>query len=197
MKIYDISQEVFSSKVYDGDPAPKIEKICSMDKGDTYNLTAFSMCAHNGTHIDAPAHFIKGGKTIDALDLSKFVGDAIVITFNGEVDKTSAESILDECKKKYTCETKRILFKGNAILLEDGAKVFSNNKIDLIGVESQSVGPLSSPLKTHLELLKNEVVILEGINLKSVLDGVYTLNCVPLNLKGAEGSPCRAILIEK
>ena len=197
MKIYDISQEVFSCKVYDGDPAPKKEQICSMDKGDAYNLTAFSMCAHNGTHIDAPAHFIKDGKTIDALSLSKFIGDATVITFNGEIDKTTAESILDECKKKYTCETKRILFKGNAILLEDGAKVFSNNKIDLIGVESQSVGPLSSPLKTHLELLKNEVVILEGINLKSVLDGVYTLNCVPLNLGKAEGSPCRAILIEK
>ena len=197
MKIYDISQEVFSSKVYEGDPVPKKEQICSMDKGDAYNLTAFSMCAHNGTHIDAPAHFIRAGKTIDALSLSKFVGPAIVTTFNGEIDKETAESILYECKKKDPYATKRILFKGNAIILESGAKVFSNNKIDLIGVESQSVGPISKPLKTHLELLKNEVVILEGICLKSVLDGVYEINCVPLNLGGAEGSPCMAILIEQ
>lgn len=197
MKIYDISQEVFSSKVYDGDPAPKKEQICSIDKGDKYNLTAFSMCAHNGTHIDAPAHFVKNGKTIDALSLSKFVGDAIVITFNGEIDKEVAEKILDCCKKQYTYDAKRILFKGNAVVLESGAKVFSQNNIDLIGVESQSVGPTSSPLKTHLELLKNEVVILEGINLSEVNDGVYFLFCAPLNLGGAEGSPCRAILIEQ
>ena len=65
MKIYDISQEVFGCQVYPGDPTPKKRVISSMEKGDLYNLTAFSMCAHNGTHIDAPFHFIKYGKTVD------------------------------------------------------------------------------------------------------------------------------------
>ena len=64
MKIYDISQEVFSCQVYPDDPAPEKKIIRSMEKGEVYNLTAFSMCAHNGTHIDAPRHFIKDGKTI-------------------------------------------------------------------------------------------------------------------------------------
>ena len=58
MKVYDISQEVFSCEVYPGDPIPEKNVLKSMQKGEVYNLTAFSMCAHNGTHIDAPFHFI-------------------------------------------------------------------------------------------------------------------------------------------
>ena len=72
MKIYDISQEVFSCRVYPGDPAPERKLLSSMEKGDLYNLTAFSMCAHNGTHVDAPFHFLKGGKAIDAMDPEVF-----------------------------------------------------------------------------------------------------------------------------
>lgn len=197
MKIYDISQEVFSSKVYDGDPKPKREVLCSMDKGEKYNLTAFYMCAHNGTHIDAPLHFIKNGKSVDQLDLTKLIGKAIVTTFNGEIGKADAEKIVESCKKKDTYGANRILIKGNAIIQEDGAKVLSANKIDLVGVESQSVGAIDSPLKTHVELLKNEVVILEGINLSCVEDGVYMLYCLPLNLNGAEGAPCRVVLISE
>ena len=62
MKVYDISQEVFSCVVWPGDPAPIKQTLNSMDRGDLYNLTAFFMCAHNGTHIDAPSHFINGAK---------------------------------------------------------------------------------------------------------------------------------------
>ncbi len=77
MKIYDISQEVFGCQVYAGDPMPEKELLCSMEKGDLYNLTAFRMCAHNGTHIDAPFHFIKGGKTVDSIDFDTFIGLAL------------------------------------------------------------------------------------------------------------------------
>ena len=79
MKIYDISQEVFGCQVYAGDPAPEKKQLCSMEKGDLYNLTAFSMCAHNGTHIDAPFHFIKGGKAVDSIGLDTFVGLAYIM----------------------------------------------------------------------------------------------------------------------
>ena len=65
MKIYDISQEIFSCQVFPGDPTPKKEVINQIEKGDVCNLTAFSMCAHNGTHIDAPYHFLKEGKAVD------------------------------------------------------------------------------------------------------------------------------------
>ena len=73
MKVYDISQEVFSCEVYPGDPIPEKNVLKSMQKGEVYNLTAFSMCAHNGTHIDAPFHFIRDGKTVDEICLEAFL----------------------------------------------------------------------------------------------------------------------------
>ena len=70
MKIYDISQELFNCKVFPGDPSPERKVLNSIENGGLYNLTAFSMCAHNGTHVDAPFHFIKDGKTIDQISLN-------------------------------------------------------------------------------------------------------------------------------
>ena len=74
MKIHDISQEVFSCKVYPGDPAPSRVEERRMAKGDLYNLTSFAMGAHNGPHVDAPYHFIEGGDTVEAIPLEKSVG---------------------------------------------------------------------------------------------------------------------------
>ena len=67
MKLYDISQELLGCVVYPGDPAPSATKISDMEKGALYNLTALSMCAHNGTHVDAPCHFIFKGKSIEQI----------------------------------------------------------------------------------------------------------------------------------
>ena len=99
MKIYDISQEVFGCQVYPDDPTPKKRVISSMEKGDLYNLTAFSMCAHNGTHIDAPFHFIKDGKTVDSVSLDTFIGMAYVAEYNGIVSADDATEILEKAKK--------------------------------------------------------------------------------------------------
>ena len=70
-----------------------------MEKGDLYNLTAFSMCAHNGTHIDAPFHFIKDGKTVDSVSLDTFIGMAYVAEYNGIVSADDATEILEKAKK--------------------------------------------------------------------------------------------------
>ena len=94
MKVYDISQEVFGCEVYPGDPMPKKETLCSIEKGNLYNLTAFSMCAHNGTHIDAPFHFLKEGKTVEAIPLERTVGPVIVVGHEGELSASDAEHIL-------------------------------------------------------------------------------------------------------
>ena len=112
MKIYDISQEVFGCRVYAGDPMPEKKLLCSMEKGDLYNLTAFSMCAHNGTHIDAPFHFIKDGKSVDSIGLDTFVGMAYVAEYHGIVSGTAAAEILEKAKKQNPEAAKRILIKG-------------------------------------------------------------------------------------
>ena len=74
MVIYDISQEVFGCNVFPGDPSPYRDKLSSISDGAVCNLTAFGMCAHNGTHVDAPYHFYNDGRTIDQVDLDRFIG---------------------------------------------------------------------------------------------------------------------------
>ena len=195
MRIYDISQEVFGCQVYPGDPVPEKKTLSSMENSDLYNLTAFSMCAHNGTHVDAPFHFIKDGKTVDAISLEAFVGMAYVAEYQGIVSADDAVEILKKAKEQNKEAAKRLLIKGNAEVSLEAAKIFAGSEILLLGNESQTVGPEDAPMAVHQELLGAEVILLEGIRLAEVSEGVYLLNAAPLNLSGAEGSPCRAILI--
>ena len=195
MKIYDISQEVFSCRIYPGDPTPEKKILSSMENGDLYNLTAFSMCAHNGTHIDAPRHFLKDGKAVDAMGLEPFVGLAYVAEHRGIVSGDDAARIMESAKVQNPEAAKRILIKGDAEVSAEAAKVFAAAGILLLGNESQTVGPEDAPMQVHLILLSSNVVLLEGIRLAEVSQGVYLLNAAPLNLFGADGAPCRAILI--
>lgn len=195
MQIFDISQEVFNCRVYPGDPAPEKKTLSLMEKGDLYNLTAFSMCAHNGTHIDAPFHFFKDGKTVDALCLEAFVGMAYVAEHQGIVSGDDAVAMIERAKENNPEAAKRILIKGAAEVSEAAAKVFASSEIVLLGNESQTVGPEDAPMAVHHILLAANVILLEGIRLAEVSEGVYFLNAAPLNLSGADGSPCRAILI--
>jgi len=196
MKIYDISQEVFSCQVYPGDPEPEKEMLNSMEKGDLYNLTAFRMCAHNGTHIDAPFHFIKEGKTVDAICLEAVVGMAYVAEHQGIVSGDDAAKIMEKAKAQNVEAVKRILIKGAAEVSPEAAKVFADAGILLLGNESQTIGPEDEPMEVHQLLLGADVILLEGIRLSEVLEGCYFLNAAPLNLAGADGAPCRAILME-
>ena len=196
MKIYDISQEVFGCQVYPGDPAPERNVLCSMEDGEFYNLTAFYMCAHNGTHVDAPFHFVRDGKTIDEVALESFVGMAFVAEHDGVVTAADAELILGKAQQAEGDAAKRILIKGNVEVSQEAAEVFANAGIFLLGNESQTVGPEDAPMAVHLVLLKAGVVLLEGIRLSEIPEGVYLLNAAPLNLGGADGAPCRAVLID-
>jgi len=197
MKIYDISQEVFGCAVYPGDPAPERQVMLSISEGKMCNLTAFNMCAHNGTHVDAPFHFINEGRTIDQVDIDRFVGYCYVASHDGDITAEDAKKIMDRAKDAAgdTDCYNRILVKGEATMTEEAAKVFADNKIKLFGNESQTVGPLDAPMEVHLIMLGAEIVLLEGIRLSEVPDGVYLLNAAPINLGGSDGAPCRAILI--
>ncbi len=190
MKIYDISQEVFSCVVFPGDPKPERKTMSSTAAGDLYNLTAFSMCAHNGTHIDAPFHFLGEGKTVDQLPLETFVGDCYVARHTGDVNGADAESILAKANG-----IQRILLAGKLTVTAEAAQVFANSGILLLGNESQTVGPENAPMQVHLILLGKGIVLLEGIVLTDVDEGRYFLSAAPLNLGGADGAPCRAYLI--
>ena len=192
MKIYDISQEVFSCKVYPGDPKPEKQILSATEKGELYNLTAFSMCAHNGTHIDAPFHFLGEGKTVDQLKLDVFVGECYIARHSGDVTAAEAYAILQKAEG-----TPRILIAGPATVTLEAAQVFANAGICLLGNESQTVGPENAPMQVHKLLLQKEIALLEGVVLTDIAEGRYLLSAAPLNLAGADGAPCRAYLMEK
>ena len=196
MTIYDISQEVFSCDVFPGDPSPRKEQIMSTEKGDVCNLTAISMCAHNGTHIDAPYHFLGNGKTVDQLDLSKLIGYSYVTEQNGIITAEGASGIIEKAKKINEEAARRILIKGKATVSDEAAVTFADSGIYLLGNESQTFGDENAPMKAHLALLSKEVVLLEGIRLSNVTEGVYLLSAAPVNLGGCDGAPSRAILIK-
>lgn len=195
MKIIDISQEVLSCNVFPGDDSPKGELVKSMEDGELYNLSMLSMCAHNGTHIDAPFHFLKDGKTVEQMPLEAFVGDCYVARHEGDVTAENAREILKKAKAVGADE--KILIAGKATVTLAAAEVFADAEIKLLGNESQTVGPENAPMAVHKVLLAKEIVLLEGVVLSGVSEGKYFLSAAPLNFAGFDGAPCRAYLIEK
>ena len=193
--IYDISQPLFECCVFPGDEPPVKRTLSRMEDGALYNLTGLSMCVHNGTHIDAPKHFLQNGKGVDRIPLDKFIGPAFVVSHEGDVTFEDAKEILRKAQSACDGAGTKILIKGKATVTLEAAKVFAEAGVDLLGNESQTVGPEDGPMAVHLALLGAEVVLLEGIRLGHVPDGVYLLNCAPLNLTDTDGSPCRATLM--
>ena len=197
MKIYDISQELLTSRVYDGDPSPRATLLKSTSDGDPYNLTEISMCVHNGTHVDAPRHFIDGADGVDRMPLEKCVGYAFVVECDGDITDTDARNILARVELQNPTAAGRILVKGNATLTVDGARVLAENGVHLVGTESQSVGDENAPMAVHLVLLSAGIVLLEGLRLTHVPEGVYLLAAQPINIKDSDGAPTRAVLISE
>ena len=197
MKIIDISQELFTCNLFPGDDGPERKVLETIETGSICNLTGLTMCAHNGTHVDAPHHFYNEGKTIDEINLEAVIGKCYVCFANGPIGEDEARQIMNKAKSFDEEAAKRILIGGDMYVTKDAAKVFADEKLLLIGNESQTVGPLEAPAAVHYELLAVETVLLEGIRLDGVKEGVYMLNAAPINLGGSDGAPCRAVLIEE
>ncbi len=208
--IYDITQELLSGSVYPGDISPCMEHTARIADGDSCNLNNLTFCLHNGTHVDAPSHFIEGGKTVDALDLEKMSGKATVISFAEESETSDSEndSVKEAENGRTTAITidkndlipvfarrkvKRLLLKGNIHLTEDAARLCSQEGLYLIGTENKSLDT-TEDYPVHKILLGSDIVILENLNLSEVPDGSYLLHASPLSILGAEASPVRAVL---
>jgi arylformamidase len=195
--------------IWPGDVTIKIERRRSMDRGDAANNSAISLGVHTGTHMDAPKHFIKDGRSIDKLPLETSVGPARVIEIK---DKISIKP--EELKQHNIKKGERILFKtvnsprcwqtdafvnDFVFVTRDAAQFLVDAGVILIGVDYLSVGSPLDPEKTmrpdtHQILLGAGLYLIEGLNLTDVKAGDYNLICLPLKLMDAEGSPVRAIL---
>ncbi|MDO4484500.1 MAG: cyclase family protein [Clostridia bacterium] len=152
--LYDITQPLFSCEVFPGDPAPERIVMQQMEQGSLYNLTALKLCAHNGTHVDAPRHFIRDGKGIDEIPLEKFIGPCYVIPHEGDVSAADAQAMLTKARAAHPGAEKRLLIAGKAVVTEEAARVFAEAGCWLVGNESQTVGPEDAPMAVHLILLR-------------------------------------------
>ncbi len=187
MKVYDITQELFSAHVYPGDKVPSFRRVSDMNDGAVCNITEFEMNAHNGTHVDAPRHFVKDGISIEALDLSTLVGPCTVAAFEGGITR-------EEILAHRGCT--RLIAKGNCRLTVESARALGECGVKLFGLESQSIAGDDPPLAVHVETLSRGIIALEGLDLSAVEPGDYYLFAAPLKLAGSDGSPCRAVLVD-
>lgn len=189
MKYYDITQELFSSNVYPGDKAPRYSRISDMNDGAVCNITELEMNAHNGTHIDAPRHFVRDGITIDEIPLDTLIGECEVVTFDHDITPSDLEWLL-----KTGHSMSRILCRGGFSISSEAARLLGQYGVILIGTERQSIAPDGLTKQVHVDILSQGIIAAEGLVLRDVPDGRYTLFAAPLKLGGAEGSPCRAVL---
>lgn len=194
MQIYDISREFLSAPIFDGDPAPNLSLVQSMDRGDMYNLSTLSACLHTATHIDAPLHFVENGDSIDEIDLSVFMGECDVIACNGFDDDIVGEDI----ERLVRQGAKRVLFKtvGRCRLTLSGAFALISAGVKLVGIDDVSIAPDDQTAAVHRELALAGVCILEGLTLSHVQSGRYSLFALPIKIEGTEAAPCRAILMK-
>ncbi len=192
MYLFDISQNIFDCNVYDGDPKPTANSLKDINYGETYNLSSFEMCTHNGTHIDAPSHYINGGMTIDEIPLSKFYGACTVVEISGLLTGRDMEKILPKCKKK-------VIFKGQGELqfTLSAINVMVDFELDLIGIDDIALTLEEKESEVHRKLLQNDIIILEGLNLENIVQGHYKLCAFPIKLDGLEAAPVRAILLKE
>lgn len=192
MLMYDISRDIFTAKVYDGDPRPSAEKLSSLANGDEYNLSAFRMCAHTGTHIDAPLHYDEDGEDIASMRISRFFGKCTVVTVGGILTGKDMEELLPHCHRRLIFHT-----SGKAFLSVHAARVMADSKIQLVGTDALSIAPPFDEHLPHLELARAGIAVLEGLYLEGIEDGEYTLSAFPLKLGGLEAAPCRAVLMRE
>ncbi len=205
-KIYDISRNIAEdTTVWPGDPATLIKKIYSFENGDGVNAGAIKMGMHTGTHVDAPLHYIKNGKSVDELDLSYFVGCAkvfdtylelISLEYVRGLDIEKGDIILFKTSNSKISDNEQ--FREDYVALSfEAAEFLAEKKVKTIGIDYLSIESYSDKNgAVHKLLLEKEIALIESLNLKDVKEGRYFLSCLPLKIRGAEASPVRAVLIE-
>jgi arylformamidase len=208
VKIYDITVLISeTTPIYKGDPGIEISTFKSIARGDSANASQISMGLHTGTHVDAPNHFIDGAKRVHELDPQKLMGHCRVIEIAGDVvaiepehvgDIAGVERVLFKTRNSEFWSTPEDGFRADFTYITPAtAKLLADSGVVLVGIDYLSIEKSGSPGRpVHVTLLQNEIVILEGIDLRGIEPGDYELICAPLKYDGAtgDGSPARTFL---
>ncbi|XP_073003205.1 cyclase-like protein 3 [Typha latifolia] len=186
----------------------------SMANGSQANNSDMKLPAHSGTHVDAPGHvfqhYFEAGFDVDTLDLHVLNGPALLLDVPR--DKNITAEVMESLH--IPRGVRRVLFRtlntdrqlmwkkefdtSYVGFMKDGAQwLVDNTDIKLVGVDYLSVAAFDDLIPSHLVFLESrEIILVEALNLENVKPGIYSLHCLPLRLRGAEGSPIRCILIK-
>jgi arylformamidase len=206
--VYDISVTLGEASIdFPGETPFSRDQICAPAVDGGYALSSLCLSAHSGTHLDAPSHFFPDGKTLDEFAVRDFILPAQVITI-----RNSFSIGPPELQRYSLARGHAVLFKtGNSMSGRCAAGVFNKNyvyltaegadfcierKVPLVGIDYITIekyGDTRFPV--HRRLLSKDILILEGLDLRGVSDGVYKLICLPLKMKNTEASPVRAVLL--
>jgi arylformamidase len=210
MEIIDITRTIDPKilKWPDDTEPPSQEFVTHTDNGDPATVSEWKMSSHTGTHMDARMHFIPGGWTMEALDLSRSVGPCRVVDLThveGHVSRADLEAAEVAGQARLLLKTRNSeqefmqreeFEKSYSAISREAAEYLVEIGVETIGVDYLSVEPFEdTEFNTHHTLLGADVVILEGLVLTDVKPGEYFLACLPLKLAGSDGSPARAILV--
>lgn len=206
MKLWDISMPISEDMmVYKNktEKRPKIIQSATFEKNNHYE-TDLTMNLHTGTHIDAPLHMIQNGKTMDMYQIEDFIAKAIVLDFTDKTDCITESDLRGKkierndfvlLKTKNSFDTS---FHSEFIYLErSGAKYLVDLGVKGVGIDALGIERAQPDHETHLHLLGNDIMIVEGLCLKEVVEDIYQLIILPIMLGNTEAAPARAILMKE
>ena len=205
MRIYDVTVPLSSEvPAFPGDPPFEIQHLHRIGQGSAYALSRIAMGSHSGTHVDAPAHFIRGGATVDELPLEILLGKARVVELrvSARIEREDLEALdlSDDLrvllKTRMSGQLRQPAFQeDHTYLTPDAAVYLAQIGIKLVGIDYLSIEKFGSEdYASHRALLTAGVVIVEGLDLSEVEAGEYEMACLPLRVVGAEGAPARVVL---
>ncbi|PKL61697.1 MAG: cyclase [Methanomicrobiales archaeon HGW-Methanomicrobiales-2] len=197
MKIYDITRDLSEDAVlYPGDVRPRFREI---DNGQ-YRVTEMTLGSHSGTHIDAPSHYIKGGQTVDRIPPGRLAGPAQVLDCSDAGEVIGPDHLagrLDGARTlllRTTFSERQQFDPGYPALSVEAADLIADAGVTCLGTDAPSIEGFHGDGAIHRRLLGSGTVILELLDLSAVPEGNYFMVALPMRLKGADGSPVRAIL---
>lgn len=191
-----------------GDPAVTIEPSRRIAKGDAANVSEIHLGSHTGTHVDPPFHFLEEGATVEAMSLEALFGPAEVV----DLSHVEEQILVDDLESaNLSSDAQRVLLKTSNSQIWSGPPRFPDSyvalspqaaqwlvdrHIKLVGIDFLSIERRRTPgHPTHKALLGAGIVIVEGLDLRDVQPGTYTLACLPLKILEGDGAPARAILL--
>jgi len=204
MKIHDISVSLSNQMpVYPGDPPLRITREYSVPDAE-FNVSYIVTGTHIGTHIDPPFHFIENGYTVDRIPLDHLYGTAEVVDLTQVKAQVTADDLKGVASDMIVLKTRNSAlwesseFSKDYVSLDESAALWAvENHVKTIGIDYLSIGSFEDGAGVHRILLGGGVTVVEGLDLRSIKPGTYTIACLPIKIKDGDGAPARVILIEK